>query len=103
MYVTIPDLQNAAADLPPPRITVQFIAYLCGMNLLRIAIELFVLYLLYKLVFDLILPLARTTKEVKKQFHDMNSRVQNDPPPHSPTGNKPVSSKGDYIDFEEVK
>lgn len=74
------------------------------MNLIRIAIELFVLYLLYKLVFDLIIPMTRTTKEVKKQFHEMNSRmqdsqVQNPPPPRSSHSR----SKDDYIDFEEVK
>lgn len=74
------------------------------MNLIRIVIELFVLYLLYKLVFDLILPLARTTKQVKKQFHEMNSRMQENPPQSAPPPRgSQAASKGDYIDFEEVK
>ena len=69
------------------------------MNLIRIVIELFVLYLLYKLIFDLILPLTRTTKEVKKQFNEMNSRMQEPPP----SRNSNPAPKEDYIDFEEVK
>ncbi len=72
------------------------------MNLIRIAIELFVLYLLYKLVFDLILPLARTTKQVKKQFNEMNSRMQDNPSQPAPRSSN-AAPKEDYIDFEEVK
>jgi hypothetical protein len=73
------------------------INYLCPMNVIRIVIELLALYLLYKLVFDLIIPLTRTTREVKKQVHEMNTRVQQKDPPRQ------TAPKGDYIDFEEVK
>ena len=82
------------------------------MNFFRITIELFALYLLYKLVFDFIIPVAKTTKEVKKQFGDMHSQMQEkmnqfnkQQQPPSPkvntTGSKPGTE--DYIEFEEVK
>ena len=82
------------------------------MNIFRLAFELFMLYLLYKLVFDFILPVAKTTKEVKKQFGDMTNRMQetmrqqeqqatnfNNPPKSAAASAK----NDDYIDFEEVK
>jgi hypothetical protein len=85
------------------------------MNILRLAFELFVLYLLYKLVFDFIIPVAKTTRQVKKQFKDINTRMQQaaneqqvassayQQPPKNQTvqGNK--ANGADYIDFEEVK
>jgi len=46
------------------------------MNILRLAFELFMLYLLYKLIFDFIIPIATTTKKVKKQFVDMNAQME---------------------------
>jgi hypothetical protein len=81
------------------------------MNFFRIVIELFTLYLLYKLVFDFIIPVARTTKQVKKQFGEMNSRMQEhmnqqQPQPQQPwqhaDGNKKTGGS-DYIEFEEIK
>jgi hypothetical protein len=79
------------------------------MSLLRIAFELFVLYLLYKLVFDFIIPVARTTRQVKKQFRQMNEKMQEQAGRQqdmqgnsTPQAKKPVA-KDDYIEFEEVK
>jgi hypothetical protein len=84
------------------------------MNLFRIVFELFALYLLYKLIFDFIIPVARTTKQVKKQFNEMSSRMQETMQQQKAQqqNNKfsknttPVSTTGksdDYIEFEEVK
>ncbi|HVG41503.1 MAG TPA: hypothetical protein VM888_07805 [Chitinophagaceae bacterium] len=66
-------------------------------------------YLFYRLVFHFILPIYRTTQQVKKGFRDMQEKM-NQPsgntngssggPKHKPTSNNKV---GDYIDFEEVK
>ena len=70
-----------------------------------------VFYLLYKLIFDLIVPVYKTTKQVKRQFNDMHEHMQQqanayqqhqgaaEPKPHS----NPTGKVGDYIDFEEVK
>jgi Sec-independent protein translocase protein TatA len=84
------------------------------MNLFRIVFELFALYLLYKLIFDFIIPVARTTKQVKKQFNDMNNRMQETMQKQqtqqpkqsfSKTPPTPVNNgkSDDYIEFEEVK
>ena len=82
----------------------------------RILEELIGFYLLYKLIFDLIIPAAQTTKHVKKQFSDMQSKMQEqaerfnrqqnnnyqNPSQHtSPKFSKPDND--DYIDFEEIK
>ena len=84
------------------------------MNLLRIAFELFALYVLYKLIFDFIIPLANTTRQVKKQFTDIHTQMQdkmkqqqNEQSPKKFTAAKPSpinkSKDDDYIEFEEVK
>jgi Sec-independent protein translocase protein TatA len=87
------------------------------MNIFRLAFELFALYLLYKLIFDFIIPVAKTTKQVKKQFNDMNAQMQekmneqnarqNQQQFHKTTvtenATKTKPSSDDYIEFEELK
>ena len=84
------------------------------MNLFRVAFELFVLYLLYKLIFDFIIPVAKTTSKVKKQFSEMSAQMQEkmnqqaaaSQNAHAPVSNTTTASKGkndDYIEFEEIK
>jgi hypothetical protein len=69
----------------------------------------FLAYLLYRLVFSFIIPIYRTTKQVKKGFRDMQEQMRQhtgpqDQPPQNPRSAKPNTTKvGDYIDFEEVK
>ncbi len=78
------------------------------MNILRLAGELFLIYILYKLVFDFIIPIYNTTKKVKKQFGDMQEKMNqmngfnNQAPPTSPHPTQ-TGRKEDYIDYEEVK
>jgi hypothetical protein len=81
--------------------------------ILRVLLYAFLIYLLYKLVFDLIIPVYTATKKIKKGFGEMHSRMQEEmnkqssepsqPQPAGPT--KPASPKkaSDYIDFEEIK
>lgn len=65
--------------------------------------------MLYKLVFDFIIPVYRTTKQVKKGFREMNERMRQAegfPPQNNSQTQKPraeESRPGEYIDFEEVK
>lgn len=85
------------------------------MNLFRIVFELFALYLLYKLIFDFIIPVTRTTKQVKKQFNEMNNRMQEtmrqqqahaqQQTQYQQASKTSAKEKkdDDYIDFEEVK
>jgi len=83
------------------------------MNFFRLAFELFALYILYKLIFDFIIPVAKTTKQVKKQFTDMSQQMQEKMSQQQAarqqtnysetTTPAPKSRNDDYIDFEEVK
>lgn len=83
--------------------------YFCVMNLFRIVVELFGLYLLYKLIFDVIIPFAGAYRKAKKQFGEMRDRGQNrDMNPENSRQNSSNSGRkdppvGDYIDFEEIK
>lgn len=80
------------------------------MNILRLAGELFLLYILYKLIFDFIIPIYNTTKKVKKQFGEMHNKMQEQmntfnkqQTSASQTTKPPPANKEDYIDYEEVK
>lgn len=80
------------------------------MSIFRLAFELFALYLLYKLIFDFIIPVIRTTKQVKKQFGDMGAQMQEKMNQQQQTTTfnttkptTPSKKNDDYIEFEEVK
>jgi hypothetical protein len=80
------------------------------MSIFKILFELFVLYMLYKLIFDFIIPLYNTTKQVKQKVNEMQ-RTMNEQAnqqqrnqfngPVKDAAPKPKSD--DYIEFEEVK
>jgi hypothetical protein len=64
-------------------------------------------FLLYKLIFRLIIPVYRATKQVRKKFREFEQHVQNQAPPGQQTNPEPVKKeKGnkdkDYIEFEDV-
>lgn len=75
------------------------------------------LYILYKLVFDLIIPVSRATSQVRSQMRNMQEMQQQQfqqqqaqtqtQASHSaqhrqePAAGKP--SKDDYLDFEEIR
>jgi hypothetical protein len=80
------------------------------MSILKILFELFVLYLVYKLVFDFIIPVYQSTKQVKQKMGEMQNRMnehmrQQQANNHNPAPKEssPKPSKEDYIEFEEVK
>ncbi len=81
------------------------------MNIFRLAGELFLLYILYKLIFDFIIPIYNTTKKVKKQFGEMHNKMQDqmnsfNQQQKSAAAKNTVphqAAKEDYIDYEEVK
>ncbi|HEY4206741.1 MAG TPA: DUF4834 family protein [Puia sp.] len=87
-----------------------------------------VLYVLYRFVFNFLVPVARTTRQVRQQFRNMQEmhNQQQDPfqgnfgnegqrpfgggshgagAAASPQPKKPSSNEkgGEYIDFEEIK
>jgi len=76
--------------------------------LLSILFYGFLSYILYRLVFFFIIPIYRTTKQVKKGFRDMEEKMREQPGAYgqqtrSGESKTTVTGKGDYIDFEEVK
>ncbi len=79
------------------------------MNILRLAGELFLIYILYKLIFEFIIPVYQSTKKIKKQFGDMQSKMQQDMNTYTKQQaagqpSQPEKTKeGDYIEFEEIK
>ena len=82
--------------------------YFCSMKFFETAAELFLLYLLYKFIFDFIIPIYESSKKIKKQFGEMQEKMQNDlnkyQNPPKPQQQQPTAKKeGDYIDFEEIK
>jgi hypothetical protein len=68
----------------------------------------FLAYLLYQLIFNLVIPVYKTTRKIKKGFREMNEKMNEQyPQQQNPTtadqtkaNNAPAE---DYIDFEEVK
>jgi len=83
------------------------------MNIIRLAGEIFLLYLLYKLIFDFIIPIYIASKKVKKQFGEMQSKMQdqmnqynrqNSQQAQTSATTKPENKKKEeYIDYEEIK
>jgi hypothetical protein len=78
--------------------------------MIRALFELFVLYLLYKLIFDFIVPIYQTTKQVKQKVNDihrnMNEQANQQQRNQYTSATNPTSAKpksDDYIEFEEVK
>ncbi len=67
------------------------------------------LYMLYKLVFGLIVPVSKAASQLKSKMNDFNQtqqqmhRQQASPPPPPKAAPKKASKEDDYIDFEEVK
>jgi hypothetical protein len=67
------------------------------------------IYLAYKVIFHLIIPIYKTTRQVKKGFQDMQQKMNDhmQQQQNQSAGNNPGQSKnepaGDYIDFEEIK
>ncbi len=78
-----------------------------------------VLYLLYRFIFNFLVPVARTTRQVRQQFRNMQDAAdvfnrqqtgqqqtdsyQRTSSSHEKDGSTPKAPPGDYIDFEEIK
>lgn len=71
-----------------------------------------VFYILYRFIFNFVVPIARTTRQVKQQFRNMqethnqqNAYQESVYDRNNSRQEKPTSNGkgGEYIDFEEVK
>ena len=65
---------------------------------------LLVLYLIYKLVFDFILPVSKATSQVRSKIKEMQQTENRGTQQTSAKPQDTTSAKeADYIDFEEIK
>ncbi|RPD44405.1 MULTISPECIES: hypothetical protein [Chitinophagaceae] len=81
--------------------------------ILSLLLYIFLAYMLYRLVFGLIVPIVRTTRQVKKSFRHMQEQMaahQGAADPGRQYNQQKASvhstARGDdedYIEFEEVK
>ena len=86
---------------------------------MRYLLYAFLIYLAYRLVFHFIIPIYKTTRQVKEQFREMSARMnhadgniqmeeqinqqQANQQPSTPHPENKKQQAGDYIDFEELK
>ncbi|MBS1736683.1 MAG: hypothetical protein JSS98_08810 [Bacteroidetes bacterium] len=79
------------------------------MNIFKLAWELLVVYIIYKLIFGFIVPLYRSAKNMRQQFNDLQSKMQQPQQGGTVNANEegfkqsqaPVK-EGEYIEYEEV-
>jgi len=77
--------------------------------MLRILFYIFLIYLGYQFIQYFLIPVYRTTKQVKKTFSGINERMNDlknekqPPPPQQSSKNQDAEKAGEYIDFEEIK
>ncbi|MEO8771093.1 MAG: hypothetical protein ABI402_13430 [Ferruginibacter sp.] len=81
------------------------------MNIFKLAFELFIIYMVYKLIFDFIIPVYNTTKQMKQKMADMHQKMQEQQKTEQFTQTKAPMEKDthkksfseDYIEYEEIK
>jgi hypothetical protein len=78
------------------------------MGIIRVIFELLVLYLVYKLIFDFIIPVYKTTRQVNRKMEEMQRKMNDQADQQQANNSNPAQkstgpSKADYIEFEEVK
>jgi hypothetical protein len=66
--------------------------------------------MLYQFLFNLVIPVYKTTRKIKKGFREMHGHMQEqqkqqagNSPQASPSKPAPKAKAGDYIDFEEIR
>ena len=79
------------------------------MGIFRFFGELLLIYLAYKIIFELIIPAVTITKRAKQMMDDVNqqkqkySQQQNTTKSNSSNSSKKANHDDEYIDYEEVK
>ena len=76
--------------------------------MIKLLIELFVIYIIFKLVFEFIFPVYRSAQQIKRKMDDIHQQMSqnhtNIKTEESRPSNKDKSSiNKEYIDFEEIK
>lgn len=82
---------------------------------MKILITIFLLWLAYKVIFDFIIPVYQSTKQVRQQMGDIQARMREQfqqqqqsqrtaqQQQQQRASQQRPADKGDYLDFEEVK
>lgn len=74
--------------------------------MLRYILIGFAFYFLYRFIVELVIPVYRTTKQVKKQFDAVKEQYARNNTTQQKTERqpfkKPAVDKSDYIEFEEL-
>ena len=80
------------------------------MNIFRFAFELFIIYMVYKLIFEFIIPIYRTTRQMKDKMNQMHQKMEGQNQsantgkgPGAQKNETPLKPSHDYIDYEEIK
>ena len=77
------------------------------MSMFKLLLQILALYMLYKLIFNFIIPVYRTTRQMKAKMQDMQEHIQKQQQQQATSQAKEPSRKSvpadDYIEFEEVK
>lgn len=74
--------------------------------MIKLLLELFVIYLLYKLIFDFILPVYHVSKQMNRKMTEFQQQMKEKeatPPPSSSHATGKSDKDNDYIEYEEVK
>jgi hypothetical protein len=78
--------------------------------MIRILLYALLIWFLYNLIFRFIVPIYKTTRQMKQKFMKMGQQMEdheNKQQGHSENTSSPKTTSqkptGDYIDFEEVK
>ena len=76
--------------------------------MLETFVELFVIYIIYKIVFDFIIPVYSASKQMNKKMDEFKRQMQQNQQQQQPsTTARPQTSKpgveDDYIDYEAIK
>lgn len=76
----------------------------------KIILYILLAWFLYNLIFRFIIPVYRASRQMRKQFREVQeqfqqaARQQHQPAQHQEASSRPApQSKGDYIEFEEIK
>jgi len=97
-------------DIPCSIFNIPFLTFA---PMFKMLLYIFLFYLLYKFVFELLIPVSKATSQVKDKLREMQEqqqaqqRQQQESAPsqqaQAKAGKEPGTKGGDYIEFEEVK
>lgn len=82
------------------------------MNILKLAAQILLIYILYRLIVNFVIPTYRNVKRFRKQFHEVQQRMKEQYENKQTTTHQEKSApqremheqpEGEYIEFEEVQ